>query len=311
MTPKLMTYIITLLTFLGIVSTVYAGFRFYATYKIKRRLAGVADSRKVRAAARLDTEEISGTRASALITSLSRLSLPEEGWQDSNLRLRFIRAGFRKASAPQMYFAVKSGVTFGVPLVVAAMVWAFGLASTGLDILLYALISMIMAYFIPDLYLKWRTAQRADDIQRALPDLMDLMVICVEAGLGLEAALNRISKDIDRTSASLAEELYLTTLEIRAGSGRIDALRNMALRIDLEDVNGLVVMLVQSDKFGTSLADALRVHAENTRIRRAQRAEEHAAKIPVKILFPLVLFIFPALMIVLGGPAVIRLAQTL
>lgn len=311
MASTTLVYIITLLTFMAVVSLIYAGSRFYLSYQVKRRLSGTSVAKKSRTLAQLDLEEERDKNVSPLIASLSKISLPEEGWQDSNLRLRFIRAGFRKPAAPRIYFAIKTAVTFAAPVLMALILLAFELVTSGLHVLMYSLIAMIAAYFLPDLYLRLRTASRADQIQRALPDLMDLLVICVEAGLGLESALNKISKEIDRTSAALAEEVFLTTLEIRAGSGRIDALKNMALRIDLEDMNGLVVMLVQSDKFGTNLADALRVHAESTRVRRAQRAEEHAAKIPVKILFPLVLFIFPALMIVLGGPAVIRLSQML
>lgn len=311
MFDNLASYVVVLLTFAGVSSLVYALSRYYMGYLIKRRLAEVTDHRKAKRQASLDIQSSPNQKPSALVQSLSQLSLPEDGWQNSDLRLRFIRAGFHNKLVAQMYFAVKSAMAFGLPVVIAALLLIFSPTTPSSEVLMYALIGMAVGYFIPDAILKYLTSARALEIQKALPDLMDLLVVCVEAGLGLEAALTRVSRDIGRTSPKLAEELFLTTLEIRAGSGRIDALKNMALRVNLEDLDGLIAMLVQSDKFGTSLADALRIHSENTRIRRAQRAEEYAAKIPVKILFPLVCFIFPSLMIVLGGPAVIRLMQAL
>jgi tight adherence protein C len=304
-------YIIVLLTFAGVSSLVYAISRYYTGYLIRRRLTEVTDHRKAKRQASLDIQSAPDQKPSALVQSLSKLSLPEDGWQNSDLRLRFIRAGFRDRTIAQMYFAIKTAMAFGFPVIVAAALFLFSPGTSPSEVLMYALICMAIGYFIPDTVLKYRTLARSEEIQKALPDLMDLLVVCIEAGLGLEAALTRVSRDIGRTSPKLAEELFLTTLEIRAGAGRIDALKNMALRVNLEDLDGLIAMLVQSDKFGTSLADALRIHSDNTRVRRTQRAEEYAAKIPVKILFPLICFIFPSLMIVLGGPAVIRLMQAL
>lgn len=304
-------YIIVLLTFAGVSSLVYALSRYYTGYTIKRRLTEVTDQRRNRRLVSIDTESKPDQKASGLVQSLSKLSLPEDGWQNSDLRLRFVRAGFTDRSVLQIYFAAKTSLAFGLPVVVAGTLYVISPGVPPLEVLMYALISLAIGYFLPDLFLRFRTTQRSDEIQRALPDLMDLLVVCVEAGLGLESALTRVSRDIGRNSPALGQELFLTTLEMRAGAGRIAALKNMALRVNLEDLDGLISMLVQSDKFGTSLADALRIHADNTRIRRTQRAEEYAAKIPVKILFPLILFIFPALMIVLGGPAIIRLIQAL
>lgn len=309
MNSTALAYVIVLLTFAGVSSLVYAISRYYTGHLIRRRLGTMTDGQKTRQSISIDSEASPDHKPSALVQSLSKVSLPEDGWQNSDLRLRFIRAGFRDRSFPQIYFATKTFVTFVLPVLVAASLFLFVPSMKLMAILAYALVSMTIGYLLPDLFLKYRTVVRGDDIQKALPDLMDLLVVCVEAGLGLEAALTRVGRDIGRTSPSLAEELFLTTLEIRAGAGRMAALKNLALRVNLEDLDGLVSMLVQSDKFGTSLADALRVHSETTRVRRSQRAEEFAAKIPVKILFPLVLFIFPSLMIVLGGPAIIRLMQ--
>jgi tight adherence protein C len=144
-----------------------------------------------------------------------------------------------------------------------------------------------------------------------LPDMIELMVVCTESGMGINAAIARISREMARTSPDLAQEFYLSSLEMRAGASRVEALRNLALRTRLEEMDDLVSMLVQADRFGTGLAQSLRVHSEMMRSRRTQRAEELAAKIPVKLVLPLGLFIFPTLFIVVLGPAIIQLFEVL
>ena len=145
----------------------------------------------------------------------------------------------------------------------------------------------------------------------ALPDALDLMTVCVEAGLGLDAAMSRAASEIGLRSQALADELNLVALELRMGVKREHALRNLALRSGVDDISSFVAMLVQSDRFGTNVADALRVQAETMRTHRRLRAEETAAKIPLKLLFPLIFFIFPSLMLVLMGPAMISIYRTL
>jgi len=184
---------------------------------------------------------------------------------------------------------------------------AMGTALTSTRIALWGVILAGAGHYLPDVYLRFRTSRRAAKMRDVLPDLIDLLVICTESGLGMDAAIHRVSQEIRRSSQALAEEFYLAALEIRAGAGRSQALKNLALRVDLEDLYALVSMLVQADRFGTSLADSLRVQSEMMRIKRMQRAEEIAAKVPVKMLLPLILFIFPALLAVLIGPAVIRI----
>ena len=145
-------------------------------------------------------------------------------------------------------------------------------------------------------------------MQDTLPDLIDLLIICTESGLGIDATINRVARDSVRNSPLLSQEFYLTGLESRAGAGRLTALRNMALRTNLEDLNGFVSMLIQADKFGTSIAESLRIQSDMMRVKRIQRAEEKAAKVPVKMLLPLILFIFPVLLIVLIGPAFMQMS---
>jgi tight adherence protein C len=148
-------------------------------------------------------------------------------------------------------------------------------------------------------------------MQKALPDALDMLVVSVEAGLGLNQALVRVSEEIYRISPVLSEQLALVNLEIRAGTGREEALRNLADRTGLQDISSLVGMLIQTDRFGTSVAQALRVHAETMRTKRRQRAEEAAAKTTIKMIFPLVFCIFPALFVVILGPAVIEIYKAL
>jgi tight adherence protein C len=156
-----------------------------------------------------------------------------------------------------------------------------------------------------------RIAYRKREIFESFPDALDLIIVCVEAGLGLDAALARVGEEMHMRSPILGEELHLINLELRAGSSRERALRNLALRTGVEDIDTLVAMLVQSDRFGTSVADSLRVHADGLRTKRRLRAEEAAAKIAVKLLFPLIFLIFPSMLLVLLGPAFISINRIL
>jgi tight adherence protein C len=152
---------------------------------------------------------------------------------------------------------------------------------------------------------------RQREIFESFPDALDLLIVCVEAGLAIDAALNRVADEMQHRSEALSEELHLVTLELRAGASKETALRNLALRTGVEDVNTLVAMLIQAERFGTSIADSLRVHADMLRTKRRQRAEEAAAKIALKLLFPLIFCIFPSLLLVLLGPAFIQIYRVL
>ena len=248
------------------------------------------------------------TRVDAIINSLSKLSLPAQGWQDSEVQLRFIRAGFRGPNDIRIFYAIKSLLTFVVPAIVFVVLWKFGPDLTRIKLTSYVVVVAATGYYLPDVFMRWRTSRRIQQMQDTLPDLIDLLIICTESGLGIDAAINRVARDSVRNSPLLSQEFYLTSLEIRAGAGRLTALRNMALRTNLEDLNGFVSMLIQADKFGTSIAESLRIQSEMMRVKRIQRAEEKAAKVPVKMLLPLILFVFPVLMIVLIGPAFMQMS---
>jgi tight adherence protein C len=245
-------------------------------------------------------------RPSSILETLAKLSLPEQGWQTSETRLKFVRAGFRSGNAAFTYYVIKSVVTIIIPLM-TALILATITQQTWQNIALWVVLIALVGYYLPDIVIQYFIKRRSASIRAHLPDLLDLLVVCVESGLGIDAAISRVSKEMARTAPIISEEFYMAGLEMRAGAGRIAALKNLALRVNLEDLTSLVTMLVQADKFGTSLGESLRIQSEVLRLKRRQRAEELAAKIPVKLLFPLVCFIFPALMIVLIGPAILQI----
>ncbi len=247
-----------------------------------------------------------------LAKPMAQLSVPKEGWENSTLRIHFMNAGYRSETAPTIFFLAKTLLTFTLPalLVLYIVISGTSVKENSL-LLLYIVVAAALGYFLPNVFLERRIAYRKREIFESFPDAMDLIIVCVESGLGLDAALARVSEEVHMISPVLSEELHLINLELRAGSSRERALRNLALRTGVEDIDTLVAMLVQSDRFGTSIAQALRVHAENLRTKRRLRAEEAAAKIALKLLFPLIFFIFPSMLLVLLGPAIISINRVL
>lgn len=241
----------------------------------------------------------------------AKLSLPAEGWEKSALRRRFINAGWRSQSAPAIYFAAKTILAVGLPmLVVIAM--SLHIASISRNSLLFLLlICAAIGYYLPNALLSHARARRQLEIFENFPDALDLLTVCVEAGLSLEQALTKVAAEMQLKSVVLSHELQLVLIEMRAGFSKEKALRNLALRTGVEDIDTLVAMLIQSERFGTSMGDSLRVHSENLRNKRRFRAEEAAAKIALKLLFPLIFFIFPTLLLVLLGPAFIQIYRVL
>jgi tight adherence protein C len=242
---------------------------------------------------------------------LAKLSLPAGNWEESRLRVRFMNAGYRSGNAPVVFFAAKTALTFALPgaALVAASLYPMAMPP---QLFLGGLVVLAAAgYVFPNVLLAHRIALRKREVFEHFPDAIDLMTVCVEAGLGLDAALARVGTEMTLGSPTLAEELHLVNLELRAGASRETALRNLALRTGVEEVDLLVSLLVQSDRFGTSVATALRVHSDSLRVKRRQRAEEMAAKIPVKLLFPVIFCIFPSMLMVLLGPAFVSVYRLL
>ena len=242
-----------------------------------------------------------------IVGPFAKLSAPDVTWETSPLRLRFINAGIRSERAPLIYFGLKSLL----PLVFAGATF-LGLQISGIsmDRTTLAFVLLVVATvgcYLPNIVI-WRiTAYRKREILENFPDATDLMLVCVEAGLGLDSALTKVAEELQLSSVVLAQEIHLTNLEIRAGRTRDHALHNLGLRSGLDEINTFAAMLAQSDKFGTSVGESLRVFSDDLRHKRQIRAEEMAAKIGTKMLFPLVFCIFPAISMVILGPAAIRI----
>jgi len=243
---------------------------------------------------------------------IARLSMPEEGFENSALRRRFVTAGIRSATAPAAYFGAKTVLAIALPMVAFVVLALLKQPPVkGNALLFWLLLSAALGYYLPNFLLSRMVFLRQREIFENFPDALDLMTVCMEAGLGTEAALNKVAEDMVHKSEVLSDELRLVNLELRAGAPRDRALRNLAIRTGVEEVDGFVSMIIQAERFGTSIAQALRVHADMLRTRRRQRAEEAAAKIALKLLFPLIFGIFPSLMLVLMGPAMIQIYRVL
>jgi tight adherence protein C len=219
------------------------------------------------------------------------------------------RAGFRHPSAPAAYFGLRALAALSLPIPYLLLtLWQ------GKFALVNMLVSLLLAaagYFGPSYVLNILVRRRQDRIDRALPDMLDLMTVTMEAGLSLQATINRVADEIRGISPDLYVELRVTSAELRSGIPRYLALKNLGTRTEIQSLKSLVTMMVQSDKMGASISQGLRTHAEYIRTKRSQKAEEIAAKLPVKILFPMMLFILPALFIVIMGPAVLKISSTL
>ena len=235
--------------------------------------------------------------------------LPPSAIEARKLQKQLMHAGFRSASAPMIYRAIQLISMGAFPLVVAFIVAILGrpLASA----LIWIILAFVAGFFLPRWGLRKFTKTRQRNLRWGLADALDLMVVSVEAGLGLNAAMVKVSSELRDVHEEIALEFELSNLEIRVGRERDEALRNLAERCGIDDLHSLVAMLIQTDKFGTSVAKGLRVFSDSLRTKRRQRAEQAAQKASVKLLFPLACFLFPTLFIAILGPAAINLYDTL
>jgi tight adherence protein C len=230
--------------------------------------------------------------------------VPRSPKELGSLRLRLVQAGYRRDDALTVFFGIRICAALG-------LFGVFATSIVGRPNILLALGGLGLGYILPGMALARLAKRRAHKIRLALADMLDLLVVSVEAGLGLDQALMRVSSELATAYPELSDELRLINLELRAGKPRPEALRNMADRSGVDDLSSLVTMLIQTDKFGTSVAQSLRVYSDTLRTKRRQRAEEAAAKTGVKMVFPLVLCIFPAIWIVTIGPAAIKFVTVL
>jgi tight adherence protein C len=234
--------------------------------------------------------------------------LPVSPQDATLLRSELSAAGIRSESAVAVFYGVK--ITLAAGLILIALVARGGLDNPLLRMLL-PVFGGILGYMLPGFGLGKLVKRRQEQIRLALPDVLDLLVICTEAGCGLDQALVNVSRDLKEVHRAVAEEISLTTMEIMAGKSRADALRNLARRTDEDELRKLVAILIQTDKFGTSVGEALRTQSEFLRMRRRQEAEERAGKVGVKLVFPIFFFCMPSLLVVTAGPGMIQLFHNL
>ncbi|HKT12201.1 MAG TPA: type II secretion system F family protein [Terriglobia bacterium] len=220
----------------------------------------------------------------------------------STTKLMLVRAGYRR---PEAVMALR-GAKVILPVVFLVVAYLSGVSESNNAMLIYIL-ALVAGFLLPDMWLSRRVRRRQTILRKALPDALDLLVVCIEAGLGLDQAFMRVSQELRITHPELCSELDLVNAQIRIGRTRIEAMRELSSRTGVDDIKALVAMLIQTDRFGTSVSQSLRVHADDMRLKRRQRAEEAAAKTPVKMVPPLVFFIFPALFVVILGPAIITI----
>jgi tight adherence protein C len=236
--------------------------------------------------------------------------LPGKDWERSPVRAKLVHAGFRSDSAGQTFFAIKVLLALS-SFTLALFVTRLFPQLEARQILLYAAGAAFVGLILPDMVLERLVRRRKRAIRNGFPDALDLLVVCVEAGLGLSAALQRVARELDVSHPELSEELNLVNVEIRAGVNRMDALRGLANRTGLDEIRGLVALLDQSVRFGSSIADTLRVYSEEFRDKRMQLAEEMAAKIGTKMIFPLTFFLWPGFFLIAVGPAVLKVLEAL
>jgi tight adherence protein C len=280
---------------------------------LEKRLGALAGAPSGRAGQRVGwasrAREVSNTALDSLKEIVGGLAPGRERKAEPKTKKLLTYAGYRRENALRIY----RGAKIFVSMVLFALYIPLGLGmnQSPAAILLLGAIVAILGYLLPDYWLGYAARRRQREIVRHLPDALDLMVVLVEAGLGLDAALTRVASEMRMTTPVLSSEFLLVTQETKAGKPRAEALRDLTSRTGVEDLSSLVAMLVQTDRLGTSVAQALRVHADSLRTRRRQRAEEAAAKTTVKLVFPLVLCVFPALLVVVLGPALVTIIRAI
>ncbi len=272
---------------------------------VGRRLARLGSTREPVA---LESESLVHGKESGWSGALARIGRGREGADLSRLRSRLLHAGYRRPSAPTIYYGIRPTLAIGAPALVALSPFMWTLPSyfqVGLLILLSA-----FCYVLPSIILDSRIKARQHTITRALPDALDLMVVCVEAGFGINQSLAQVSEEFESKSPIVATEFALVVQETRAGKSTTQALRSLADRTGVSDISALVALLVQTERFGTSLAGALRVHADAMRVLRMQRAEERAQMATLKLILPSTM-IFVALMVIFVAPGAYMLMSAL
>jgi tight adherence protein C len=279
-----------------------------ATERLRRLAGKEAGAVQSMQSAVLPDDRPATELAQKIASPLNKL-LPPSASEARKLQKQLMHAGFRSPEAPIIYRGIQLGCMAGFPLIVAGVCAL--LAKPLGDVLVYIIIAFVAGFFLPRYSLSRITKNRQRELRWGLADALDLMVVSVEAGLGLNAAMMKVASELRDVHGPISVEFELANLEIRVGRDRDEALRNLAERTGVDDLRSLVAMLIQTDKFGTSIAKGLRVFSDSLRTKRRQRAEQEAQKAAVKLLLPLACFLFPTLFIAILGPAALNLMDVL
>jgi tight adherence protein C len=314
------SFIVIVLVMLATGLLIAALYQFFgsatADEKVRRRLLNLTPDSKLGVMGKDNNSNFQkdGAFMVRVLEPVGGLIVPKEDWQKSGLQKMLVHAGYRGPQALYVLLGAKLVVALALP-VVASVLWSmYGDINypLGNPITLVALLlTSLVGFIVPDYVMQKRINARRLKMTEGFPDALDMLVVCVEAGLGLDAAISRVALELRLSHPELANELELNSLETRAGKSREEALKATSERMGVEEVNAMVTLLIQADKFGTSVGTALRSYSEEMRVKRIQRAREKAAKLPVQMMFPVMVFIFPALFLVILGPAVISIATTM
>lgn len=276
--------------------------------RLHRLLLGGVDRQTVEAG--VETKQaIFQAKVTAAARKLGQSVRPSDEAELGKVRIRLLNAGFRQEQAVTVFYGIKVlGLLAGLAVTLPAVVLHMGMTQSAITM---ALGAGGIGFYTPDFLVGRRVKRRAESIFLGLPDALDLMVVCVEAGLGLDAAMRRVTGELAQSSPVLCEELAIANFQLQMGRPRKDVLRDLGTRTGVDDVRALASVIIQAERFGTSVGAALRVQSDSMRLRRRQLAEERAAKTAVKIMIPLILFIFPGVFVVLVGPAGIQMFEML
>jgi tight adherence protein C len=270
-----------------------------------KKLLDPADGRGRAEASLARQQEAFQARVTAAAKKLGQSLRPSDEAELGKIRLKLLNAGFRQEQAVAVYYGIKLiALLVAVAVAVPFLVYKYGMTQSAMGL---AAAAAGLGFYIPDFLVGRRKKKRSESIFLGLPDALDLMVVCVEAGLGLDAAMRRVTSELARSAPVLCEEFAIANFQMQMGRARRDVLRDLGIRTGVDDMRALAAVIIQAEKFGSSIGSALRVQSDAMRLRRRQLAEERAAKTAVKIMIPLILFIFPGVFVVLVGPAGIQL----
>jgi tight adherence protein C len=270
-----------------------------------RRLLDPQAGREASELSLVKRQELFQAKVTEAAHKLGKSLRPSDEQELGKIRLKLLNAGFRQEAAVAVYFGIKLiGMIIALTLAGPFLVMKYGMTQTAA---MAAIGVAGLSFYIPDFLVNGRRKKRAESIFLSLPDALDLMVVCVEAGLGLDAAMRRVTSELAQSSPVLCEEFAIANFQLQMGRTRREVLRDLGTRSGVDDVRALAAVIIQAEKFGSSIGSALRVQSDAMRLRRRQLAEEKAAKTAVKIMIPLILFIFPGVFVVLVGPAGIQM----